>query len=154
MRYTGLILAAGLLAVGVISGCNEQPAASTSTSGANTAPAGESGGGGSAMGGAMGGAPASGGKVEIKYNEKDLEGLEKRLAASPDDAALKAETAEAAFQVGYTFEYGDEPPRIKYRTALKHFRRALELKPDHAQAAAEKEQIENIYKSMGRPVPE
>lgn len=90
-----------------------------------------------------------------KYDEAKLKALEAKLAKSPKDAKLKAEVAEANFQVGYTMEYDDNlPPRVKYPGALKKFNRALELNPKHAKAAAEKAQIENIYKSMGRPVPQ
>ncbi|MGH2575150.1 MAG: hypothetical protein ACRDFC_05550 [Ignavibacteria bacterium] len=45
-------------------------------------------------------------------------------------------------------------PKQKYRAALRRYRRILELDPDNKEAAANKKQIEDIYQSMGMPVPE
>jgi tetratricopeptide (TPR) repeat protein len=44
-------------------------------------------------------------------------------------------------------------PKDKYPQALKLFREALKVDPGHKQAKANKTMIEDIYKSMGRPVP-
>jgi hypothetical protein len=92
-------------------------------------------------------------KAAAKYDEAKLKALEAKLAKKPADAKLKAEVAEANYQVGHTMMYNDSlPPRIKYRGALKLFRRAMELNPKHAQAAADRKQIEDIYKQMGMPI--
>jgi len=45
-------------------------------------------------------------------------------------------------------------PKKKYAPALKHYRRVLELDPSNDEAKTNKEQIEMIYESMGRPVPQ
>jgi tetratricopeptide (TPR) repeat protein len=89
------------------------------------------------------------------YDEAALKGLEAKLAKNPKDAKLKSEVAEANYQVGYYIEYKKPglTPREKYRPALKHYRRALELNPSHASAAREKKQIEDIYTQMGMPIP-
>ena len=47
----------------------------------------------------------------------------------------------------------DLPPKDKYKPALKRYRRVLELEPDNKEALANKNQIEEIYRAMGRPVP-
>jgi len=102
-------------------------------------------------------APAkAGAKPTAKYDESKLAALEAKLKKSPNDARLKSEVAEASYQVGYYIEYQKAglSPREKYRPALKLYRRALELNPQHAQAKKEKEQIENIYKQMGMPIPQ
>ncbi|MEX0773384.1 MAG: hypothetical protein WEB89_10695 [Balneolales bacterium] len=39
-------------------------------------------------------------------------------------------------------------------SALRHFRRVLELDPGNTRARAESEQIESIYRSLGRDIPE
>ncbi|MEX0686375.1 MAG: hypothetical protein WD267_00640 [Balneolales bacterium] len=39
-------------------------------------------------------------------------------------------------------------------SALRHFRRVLELDPNNARARAEAAQIESIYRSLGRDIPE
>ena len=45
-------------------------------------------------------------------------------------------------------------PKKKYKPALKHYRRVLELDPSNAEAQRNKAQIEEIYTSMGRPIPQ
>lgn len=45
------------------------------------------------------------------------------------------------------------PPKEKYPKALGMFRDALEIDPNNALAAKNIKLIEDIYKSMGRPVP-
>ena len=44
-------------------------------------------------------------------------------------------------------------PKKKYKPALKHYRRVLELDPSNAEAVRNKTQIEEIYTSMGREIP-
>jgi len=44
-------------------------------------------------------------------------------------------------------------PKKKYRPALKHYKRVLELDSENAEAQRNKKQIEEIYESMGRPIP-
>ena len=44
-------------------------------------------------------------------------------------------------------------PRAKYPAALKDFRRALALDPTNGEAQKNAQTIEDIYKSLGRPVP-
>ncbi|RPI18466.1 MAG: hypothetical protein EHM58_05265 [Ignavibacteriae bacterium] len=51
-----------------------------------------------------------------------------------------------------TYE-ADLPPKQKYRPALKRYNRVLELDPSNKDALANKKQIEDIYESMGMPVP-
>ena len=45
-------------------------------------------------------------------------------------------------------------PKKKYRTALKRYRRVLELDPGNQEAMENKKQIEDIYTQMGMPVPD
>ena len=44
-------------------------------------------------------------------------------------------------------------PKKKYKPALQRYRRVLELDPNNMEAAENKKQIEDIYQSMGMPVP-
>jgi len=45
-------------------------------------------------------------------------------------------------------------PKKKYGPALKHFKRVLELDPNNQEAMNNRMQIEDIYNSMGRPIPD
>jgi hypothetical protein len=90
-----------------------------------------------------------------KYDAAKLSALEAKLKKSPNDQKLKLETAQANYEVGHTIEYNpDLPPRTKYRDALAKYNRALALNPKLAAAAKEKKQIEDIYRQMGRPIPQ
>lgn len=44
-------------------------------------------------------------------------------------------------------------PKKKYKPALQRYRRVLELDPQNAEAKENKQQIEDIYQSMGMPIP-
>jgi tetratricopeptide (TPR) repeat protein len=44
-------------------------------------------------------------------------------------------------------------PKKKYRPALQRYNRVLELDPKHPEAMENKKQIEDIYQSMGMPIP-
>ena len=46
------------------------------------------------------------------------------------------------------------PPREKYPKALEMFRNALKIDPDNALAKDGVNLIEDVYRSMGRPVPQ
>jgi hypothetical protein len=113
---------------------------------------------------AQGGRPmapfAGGGKPEGKDPAVEklvaaAQKLSKQQKAKPTDAKLKAKTADAWYQAGYALEYSKAglSSRTRYRGALAHYRTTLALDPTHKKAAFEKKQIEDIYKSMGMPVP-
>lgn len=44
-------------------------------------------------------------------------------------------------------------PKKKYKPALQRYRRVLELDPKNTEAAENRKQLEDIYESMGMPVP-
>lgn len=48
----------------------------------------------------------------------------------------------------------NSPPRVKYTTALKEYRKVLTYDKNNQKAATNIKTIEDIYKSMGRPVPQ
>ena len=45
-------------------------------------------------------------------------------------------------------------PKKKYRPALRRYRRVLELDPKNKEAQVNKKQLEDIYQSMGMPIPD
>ena len=71
------------------------------------------------------------------------------------NAASKKALIEAytAFGKYMTYDSPVSPRQGKYRKALIEFRHALALDPSNTDVKTEIEQIENIYREMGRPVP-
>lgn len=53
----------------------------------------------------------------------------------------------------YLMFEADMNPKDKYKPALIRYRRVLELDPNNQEAMVNKSQIEDIYKSMGKPIP-
>jgi tetratricopeptide (TPR) repeat protein len=74
--------------------------------------------------------------------------------AGSGSAADKKELAEAYAKRGQAHLSDDAAaPRVKYPAALRDFRRALALDPTNNTAKESANTIEQIYRSMGRPVP-
>ncbi|GAB4463224.1 MAG: hypothetical protein OHK0029_31490 [Armatimonadaceae bacterium] len=66
----------------------------------------------------------------------------------------KAKLAAAYTERGLFRMYDDKAgARVKYRAALSDFRKALAAQPDNTEAQKAKKQIEDIYQSMGMPIP-
>jgi hypothetical protein len=79
--------------------------------------------------------------------------LDKKIEETEKGKDKKA-AAEARAKRG-TFRMNDDKAgaKVKYRAALDDYRKALALDPENSEAKSNKEMIESIYKSMGRPVP-
>ncbi len=70
-------------------------------------------------------------------------------------AGDKAECIEKQMAAAnYLMFEADLPPKDKYKPALQRYRRVLELDPKNDEAITNKKQIEDIYISMGKPIPE
>ncbi|MBY0502810.1 MAG: hypothetical protein K2X03_02805 [Bryobacteraceae bacterium] len=82
--------------------------------------------------------------------------LEGALKTSPKDAvALKTALADSYTAQGESIMFNEQlPPRQKYAPALRSFRKALEYDKTNAKAKANIKTIEDIYTSMGRPIPQ
>jgi hypothetical protein len=78
------------------------------------------------------------------------------MTAAPDGApeGATAQAQNLAEQAEKVMLDPAIPPREKYPQALTMFREALQLDPDNTLAKDSIKLIEDIYKSMGRPVPE
>jgi tetratricopeptide (TPR) repeat protein len=73
---------------------------------------------------------------------------------NPNDRTVRRRYVEATVAYGNAVMLSPNLlPREKYPRALRLFREALKHDPEHRQAKAHKAMIEDIYKSMGRPVP-
>jgi len=77
-----------------------------------------------------------------KYNSDKSEGNKKEVVSN-----LMAAANYLMFEAGL-------PAKEKYRPALKYYRKVLEVDPKNAEALTNKKQIEDIYESMGMPIPQ
>ena len=88
---------------------------------------------------------------QAKANLKAAEALYKK---TPNNAARKQAYAQALAHLGHSTMLDQSiPPRQRYPEALNLLRRALALDPKNKLALADRKQIEDVYKGMGRPVP-
>lgn len=108
---------------------------------------------GPGMGGPMAGGPMAGGSDPMAPLTPTPE-LDKAIQAAEAKGDKKTIAAAYASR-GYSRMTDDNAgQRIKYRKALEDFRTALKNDPANAKAKQNKAVIEEIYTSMGRPVPE
>jgi tetratricopeptide (TPR) repeat protein len=88
-----------------------------------------------------------------KY-EEGITALDAIAKASPNDPALKQSLISAHMKYGHYFMFNDTlSPKVKYPSALKHYREVLKLDPENKDAKENAQQIVDIYKMMGREVP-
>ena len=82
--------------------------------------------------------------------------LEGALKTSPKDTvAIKAALADANMALGDFNMFNEQmPPFRKYPAALRAYRQVLTYDKANKKAATNIKTIEDIYKSMGRPVPQ
>lgn len=82
--------------------------------------------------------------------------LEGALKTSPKDAvAIKTALADANMALGDFNMFNEQmPPFRKYPAALRAYRQVLTYDKANKKAATNIKTIEDIYKSMGRPVPQ
>ncbi len=82
--------------------------------------------------------------------------LEGALKTSPKDAvAIKAALADANMALADFNMFNEQmPPFRKYPAALRAYRQVLTYDKANKKAATNIKTIEDIYKSMGRPVPQ
>ncbi len=75
--------------------------------------------------------------------------------AAPTDTALTSAFVESTVKLGTAYMTApDLGPKDKYPAALRYYREALALNPTHEDALKNAKMIEEIYQSMGRPIPE
>ncbi|MGB8508809.1 MAG: tetratricopeptide repeat protein [Pyrinomonadaceae bacterium] len=97
--------------------------------------------------------PNASDKAPVATPELDakIEKATAKVEASKSSPSTKKAAASAYMERG-NFYYTAGDPRL-YRYALGDFRRALRLEPEMEEAREKITQIEDIYKSMNRPVP-
>lgn len=87
------------------------------------------------------------------YSEKLNSSLKNYV--SDNSLKNKSELLESYIRYADYMQYESpvSPMKGKYRKALSLYRKALELDSGNSKVMAEITQIEDIYKSMGRPIP-
>jgi tetratricopeptide (TPR) repeat protein len=92
--------------------------------------------------------------VAGKYAEA-IADLDAAYKKNPGSLEYKKALADAYFAQGQsTMNDPQLPPMRKYPAALTSFRKAVELDSQHAGAKSNIKMIEDIYTSMGRPIPQ
>ena len=93
-------------------------------------------------------------KKEIKRLEGRYATTQAALKKSPRSAAAKKSHVEVTVKLATTVMNARSlAPKDKYPRALRLYREALKLDPSNKEAKANSKMIEDIYKSLGRPVP-
>ena len=81
--------------------------------------------------------------------------LDKAHTANPKSAEITKALTDAHLAAVDALMADDAlPPMRKYPSALREYRKVLALDKTNAKAKANVDQIEGIYKSMGRPIPQ
>lgn len=94
-------------------------------------------------------------KVSEGKFEDAITELDAAVKKNPKSAVYKKALADAYFEQGKSqMNNAQLPPMRKYPAALRAFRKTVELDPKNTEAASNAKMIEDIYKSMGRPVPQ
>lgn len=92
-------------------------------------------------------------KANIAKLEKSYTSTKSAVTKSKSDKTLKAYTAAALAYADAVMYAGSLPPKDKYPKSLKVYREVLTFDPKNKKAKENKDMIEQIYKSMGRPIP-
>jgi len=93
--------------------------------------------------------------VDSGSYQDGLDQLLEMAKTSPNDPALKISLIAAHMKFGHFYMFNDTlPPKVKYPNALKQYREVLKLDPNLQEAKDNAQQIIDIYKMMGREVPE
>ncbi len=101
----------------------------------------------------------SNGKYEADPDEKavvltkEADEADSKFKKSKSEADKEECIEKQMLAANYLMFESELPPREKYKPALYRYRRVLEIDPGNKEALANKNQIEEIYKSMGKPIP-
>jgi tetratricopeptide (TPR) repeat protein len=87
------------------------------------------------------------------YDDRVEEAKSAYAKAENDETKAALIDAYVSFADYMTYESTVSPREGKYHRALIEYRHVVELDPTNTKAASEIAQIEDIYRSMNRPVP-
>jgi hypothetical protein len=85
---------------------------------------------------------------------KEADDADTKYQKSKSDADKMTCITKQLTAANYLMFEANLSPKKKYKPALQRYRRVLELDPSNKEANENKQQIEDIYKSMGMPIPE
>ena len=92
--------------------------------------------------------------VNTGHFEEGITALDEIAKSSPSDPALRQSLLSAHMKFGHYYMFNDTlPPKVKYPNALKQYREVLKIDPNNEDAKNNAQQIIDIYKMMGREVP-
>ncbi|MFW6348119.1 MAG: hypothetical protein ACOC2C_05875 [Cyclonatronaceae bacterium] len=89
-------------------------------------------------------------------NNRFDQALEKLKAEDTSEAEIRTALRDTHFLYGEWLMYHADSVAMNERMpkALRHFRRVVEMEPQNEAAQANIQQIESVYRSMDRPIPE
>lgn len=99
-------------------------------------------------------AGTEGGDELAETLSKEADDADAKYEKSKSDGDKKVCIDKQMEAANYLMFQADLPPKKKYRPALRRYRRVLQIDPGNTEAAANKKQIEDIYESMGMPIPD
>ncbi|MBS1721616.1 MAG: hypothetical protein JSS66_01275 [Armatimonadetes bacterium] len=93
-------------------------------------------------------------KAKMAKLESSYKTTKAAFTKKPKDASLKKKyvSATVAFATG-CMNTPLLPPKEKYKKSLLLYREALKVDPNNKEAKENSKMIEDIYRSMGRPIP-
>jgi hypothetical protein len=86
--------------------------------------------------------------------QKEADDADAKYQQTKSDSDKKTAVLKQLTAANYLMFEANLAPKKKYKPALKRYRRVLELDPANAEAMENKKQIEDIYQSMGMPIPD
>lgn len=99
--------------------------------------------------------PTEGTDAQLTQFQKDYETAKSAYAKDPKSPKAKEALVITTVRLGTaTMVSPALESRVKYRRALELYREALKLDPENHEALANKKQIEDVYRSMGREIPQ
>lgn len=85
---------------------------------------------------------------------KEADAAITKLASDKSEESKSDAVKKCMAAANYLMFDSNLPAKEKYRPALKYYRKVLELEPKNEEAQKNKKQIEDIYESMGMPIPQ
>lgn len=84
---------------------------------------------------------------------KAADDAEAKYIKSKSEADKKEYITKQMGAANYLMFEANLSPKKKYKPALQRYNKVLEIDPKNAEAMENKKQIEDIYQSMGMPIP-